>query len=340
MKQYISKLLFVSLSSFIISCEGDKTIDSVYDDVTRGAILRTIAIESEETPYNYNTSSFEADSGFTVILQEDDYEDGALLREVRAYVRFQDNTDLADSDDNGISTDDILHATIPASEFTTDEAGMPAYTFSVSVTEMVATTGIDMAEVNGGDNWAVSFELELTDGRIFSKSTVGATVSGGVFFASPFTYNVEIPCVITESLAGTHTYTTTDTFIGTVSDFPGECEEETLTGTVTWEDTQTPGSYSTTDLSFGLYTCWGADPDTESGARINWVCEGFEIERGEVKDEEGNDVEVPAYSYIITDVSGSEMTIEWSNANGEGGTTVLTREGDEDWPAIFTENNP
>ncbi|UGU14461.1 hypothetical protein LS482_12195 [Sinomicrobium kalidii] len=339
MKKYISKLLFVSLSSFILSCEGDKTVDSVYDDVTRGAILRTIEITSEETPYNYNTSSFEAGSGFTVILQEDDYEDGALLQEVRAYIRFQDNTELADSDDEGISTDDILYTTIPASEFTPDEEDMPGYTFSISVAEMIATTGIDETEVKGGDNWAVSFELELTDGRVFSRSTVGNTVSGGVFFASPFTYNVEIPCVITESLAGTHTFVTTDTFTGTSSDFPGNCSDDIITGTVTWEETATPGSYATSDLSLGLYPCWGAAPDTEDDARVIWACEGFEAERGEVTDEEGNEIEVPAYSYNITSVSGAEMTIEWSNANGEGGTTILTREDGQDWPTIFTENN-
>ncbi|MGS2764971.1 hypothetical protein [Sinomicrobium sp. M5D2P9] len=333
MKKHSNRLLLMSLLIIsFLSCDGDKTVDMVYDDMTRGAILRTIDIESDATPYNYNTSQFEEGFGFTVVLQEDDYEDGALLREVRTYIRFQDNTDLADSNDTGISTGDILHSTIPASEFTTDDDGMPRYVYSVSVAEMISTTGIDISEVKGGDNWAVSFELELTDGRIFSKSTVGATVSGGAFFASPFTYNVSIPCVITESLAGTHSFVTTNTFTGTVSDFPGECEEDTITGTVTWEETDTEGSYATSDLSFGLYPCYGADPDTESGTRIGWVCQGLEISREE-------DSDAAAYSYIITGVSGPEMTIEWSNAFGEGGTTVLTRENDEDWPAIFTENN-
>ncbi|MGS2740223.1 hypothetical protein [Sinomicrobium sp. M5D2P17] len=336
MKKYPNTLQFLCLLSvFIFSCDGDKTVDMVYNEMTRGAILRTIDIESDETPYNYDTSQFE-NSSFTIVLEEMDYEDGTLLQEVRAYIRFQDNTDLESTLDEGISTDEVLFTTIPASEFATGDDGLPRYTFSITVDEMIATTGIDITEVKGGDNWIASFELELTDGRIFNKSTVGATVSGGAYFASPFTYTINIPCVITESLAGSHSFETTGTFIGTVSDFPGECTETTISGTVNWGDSDTPGSYSTSDLSFGLYPCYGTNPDTESGASINWVCEGLEIVRGEV--EEGDD-EKPAYSYMITNVSGPEMTIEWSNSLGEGGTTIVTRENGEDWPDIFLENN-
>ena len=101
-------------------------------------------------------------------------------------------------------------------------------------------------------------------------------------------------------------------------------------------------------MSFGQYEdCYtGRGPATGEDIEIEWDCtlltpdgEIF-LDNGVVvpNDDDDPDTEI-TYSYEITNVTGPDMTIEFSSSTGDAGTVVLTREGGADWPVIFTANN-
>ena len=69
---------------FVSSCEDpDNPIYTVLEDYTKGAILRTIEIESGEF------NSYDLNSFFAATIEEQDAENGALLQSVDVYVGFK-----------------------------------------------------------------------------------------------------------------------------------------------------------------------------------------------------------------------------------------------------------
>ena len=186
MKNLLRTFLAFLLVFSVNSCGNDeKVIDDVLNGVTNGAVLRTIQVISGE----YAIGS--VDPTFTVEIEEQDVEDGALLQSVDYYVTFID-------DSAGTTSNEVQLGTIDASEFSTDTPfGLPRYTLSVTLAEALAALGLVEADTFGGDVFQVRLSLNLTDGRVFSVAETGGVVTGG-FFSSPFLYNVNVVCSIPE----------------------------------------------------------------------------------------------------------------------------------------------
>lgn len=189
MKLVIKRISFFTFASlFLLGCEGNKTVDGVFDTITRGAVFRTLSTEGAD--FNLLDTS----SSFAVTAEVEDHENGTLLERVEAYVRFADNFD--DGIDN--SAEEVPLATLPGSVFTTGPNGFPTTTFQYTFGEALSALGLDVAQVNGGDTFFLRFELHLTDGRSFTNTNTGATVSGGSFFRSPFVYAQSVVCLFDE----------------------------------------------------------------------------------------------------------------------------------------------
>ena len=84
MKNYLNKILVLLFVFLLIqSCETDlKTIDEVYNNIERGAVLRTVEIINPTFDFN-NTSS-----EWIITIEAQDIEDGKLLSEIRVYSAF------------------------------------------------------------------------------------------------------------------------------------------------------------------------------------------------------------------------------------------------------------
>ncbi|MEM1003698.1 MAG: hypothetical protein AAGH46_13715, partial [Bacteroidota bacterium] len=229
--------------------------------------------------------------------------------------------------------------------------------------ELIAATGIDESMIVGKDRFEFRLLLTLTNGEEYSNDDVGGPVSGGAYFSSPFEYFPEVLCSITEDLSGTHSYVTTvETVapgqtppddengdpVAVACDLSEGADPVVVMGEVTWTTVDgTPGEYTSTDLGFGQFSsCFpGRGPATGNDITIVWDCTNLTPD-GEVyiKDsvvipDDDDEDRAFSYGYTITSVVGAEMTIEFSNALGDSGTVVLTREGDEAWPPIFLSNN-
>ncbi|MGX1929845.1 hypothetical protein [Flagellimonas sp. 2504JD4-2] len=177
-KYYIIALLAVMTTS---CSEDDQTVDLVQSTVTRGAVLRTLS----QTGTAWDVLN--PDEAYSLEIEEQDHEDGALLQEVRVFVDLVDNTDDATT----VTTETML-TTIAGSSFTSGPNGLPRGSFGTTLGEIASTLGISLGDYNCGDQFNVRLELVLTDGRSFTDVDATGNVSGGSFFSSPYSYRISL----------------------------------------------------------------------------------------------------------------------------------------------------
>ena len=156
MKKQINKIVLLLLSVIVISsCETeDKAIDQVFAGVEYGAVLRKLEITSG----SYNLSDL--NSAFSVIVEEQDEEYGALLSEVDVYVSKGGN--------------EAMVSTVPASAFTIGEKGLPVTEISVTLGQALDALGLG-SNYGVGDVFGIRLSLKLTDGREFSAASASGS---------------------------------------------------------------------------------------------------------------------------------------------------------------------
>ncbi|MEZ4795781.1 MAG: hypothetical protein R2785_01315 [Flavobacteriaceae bacterium] len=178
--RFLCSLILVA--SFTSCAEEEGTIYEVLQYET-GAVLRTINVNSQL--YNSSIPTTE----FSVTVEEQDEQDGALLESVDIYVTLRDL-----SPGNGTAVaDDKLVKSYPASAFTAGPVGLPRATLSATYAETFAATGLSASDIEPGDLFLMELRLNLTDGRTFGKASAAGIITGGFFF-SPFVYNALIVC--------------------------------------------------------------------------------------------------------------------------------------------------
>ncbi len=188
MKRYIKNVMILSLASIgFIACDSsNKTIDDVFAEVTRGAVFRSTTPASEVAAQSFNFD--DPSSTYEVTFEVEDNKQGDLLQDVEVYASFTDASDEAGSVAEGLVT------TLSASDFSTNEDGLPAITVTLTLGELASALGLSESDYTGGDSFTLRYVLNLTDGRSFSSGNLNSTVSGGSYFRSPFTYSVPLVC--------------------------------------------------------------------------------------------------------------------------------------------------
>lgn len=183
MKNIIKILVSLLIILSFNSCkQSDNVIDTVFAFET-GAVLRTIDVVSNTLNSSNDASSWE------VVVEEQDAQDGALLKSVGVYVSIRDLTP-----DNGTTVkSDVLLKTIDASAFTTGPIGLPRASISATFGEAAAAMNLAPEDYFPGDLFVFELRLELTDGRIFGASSAAGIITGG-YFSSAFKYNALLLC--------------------------------------------------------------------------------------------------------------------------------------------------
>ncbi|PCE64537.1 hypothetical protein [Sediminicola luteus] len=193
----------LALSSLLFTAceEGNKDIDKIFDETTRGAVLRTIS------GGNAVFNRFDTSTVWSVELEEQDQENGGLLEKVEVFVNFDDNTP-----DNGeTTTTEALLQTLPASSFTTGPFGLPRVSTSATFQEALDALGLEEGDFDGGDVIEFRMELTLTDGRRFSNDNDSATLNGS-FYSSPFFYRGNIKCLPPDPVGGDYVLKLMDSY--------------------------------------------------------------------------------------------------------------------------------
>jgi hypothetical protein len=318
MKKIINSLSVLILAVSLFSCsEGDNPIDYVLENtVVGGGTLRTIKVD------NPSIALGDANAKFQVTLEVQDKNNGQDTDKIDVYVSFKDN-----SASNGSNTKaETLLKSIPSTAFTTGARELPYAIVSVTIAELKTKLGLTDLQYTGADQFVIRLVQVMKDGRTFTRANSNANVIGGAYFASPFQYNANVVCPITENLAGTHTYVSSNMKAGTAGTPCGT----TVTGTVTFGATATPGVYTISDLSFGQFgsACWGDNPAFSSTARVTWFCNNLVAS--------GTDQYGDSYTFTITAAAGNKITLNWRSTYNDSGTTVITRQGGANWPTVFT----
>ncbi len=194
MKKYIKYLAFSALAIGFYSCddEGDEQIDTLLNTVERGAILRTVEVIANELPIGVEGSEF------SIIVEEQDEEDGALLQSVDVFATFSDNSE-SDGDTTGANFNEFALTTIDASAFSPGPFGLPRAPIAISADALNAGAGVTADQLFGGDTFTIRLVLNLTDGRSFTNTDVNGNISSGSFFLSPFAYTATVTCPVVET---------------------------------------------------------------------------------------------------------------------------------------------
>jgi hypothetical protein len=183
MKNIIKIILsLLVLASFSACTDADNTIDEVLN-FEAGAVLRTLSVDNN-TLNSSNPASF-----WAVTVEEQDVQDGALLKSVSVYVSIRDLT----AETGTTVANDAFVKTIDASAFTTGPLGLPRASISTTFGEAESAMGLSGDDTTPGDLYVFELRLELTDGRIFGASSAAGIITGG-FFSSPFKYNALVVC--------------------------------------------------------------------------------------------------------------------------------------------------
>jgi hypothetical protein len=330
MKKTIKFLSIVTLFFTAFSCSEKEMInDNMYSptEANYGAILRTLKLNGTSVSTSVNTASltYNSDSSpFTLSLEANDHVNGQLLDKIEAFVSFRKNTGVPIAQQ--VETTPILFKTFAANTLGTSTIGLPQLEFATTLLEVRTKLNITPNSYSGGDQFFILFKYYMKDGRVYSNNNTSATVQGGSYNRSPFKYTLNVVCPISESLAGTHTYVLSNVIKGagaTGAPFAG-----TSTGTVTWADTSTPGTYTTTDLGFGQFAlAWGDTPAVSASSRVRWFCSNMVAV--------GLDQYGDSYTYNKVSCVGPVMTIDFVNTYNDAGRVVITRQGGLNWPTIF-----
>jgi hypothetical protein len=306
-----------SLMAFVILMPGcipsDEAEPIPITNITYGALVRTVQVVSG----TYNRLDF-TNSAFTVIVEVDDEQGGDLLESIDVYVKRRRGTAV---------TNEVLVRNIPKSAFTKEKSpktlvDLPRTTISVTGPEVLSRLNLTAAQMNGGDFIEFRLVLKQTNGRQFTDKNVNGDVSGGAFFSSPYFYRATVVCP--SNLAGTFNYSTTNVVTG-----PGGSAAAcgpARTGTVTLAAVAgTPGSYTISDASFGVFACAYGDTPPGGTLRLNDACGKLSFS--------GTDKYGDAYTLTFVSNNGTNLVFDWVNTWGDAGRTTLTAPTPGFWPS-------
>ena len=177
MKNILKIFLFSFAVLLLSNCStDDKIIDTVFDDVQEGAILRTIKVN--QATFDFNDKS----SKWSVTLEKQ----GAEFSEIKIY---------ATHSSEGVDSDEVFVKSIPASSFTpTGFNNYPRGEVSATLQETLTALELSDGDFTPADKINLRLELILTDGRKFSVDDNSPRVTGGSYFSSPFQYSVQFSC--------------------------------------------------------------------------------------------------------------------------------------------------
>jgi hypothetical protein len=311
--------LLASALIFLSSCRDFVEPNVPYIEFDTGAYLRTIA----RTSTTFNFFDLNA-SKFALTLEAVDIEDGKTVETVEIRVRHRRL--VAGVGLRYTPQSDVLVKTLQASDFQPNaDSRFLRTTFEVTAAQAIAAVGLTAAQIQGGD--VFEFRLVLNDkfGRRFSSDNVTTNVAGAPFYASPFQYPVSVVCP--SNLAGTFTFTTTSITAGAGGN-AAACGGS-ASGSVTLTAVAgTPGQYTISDASFGVFACAWGDTPPGGGVRFNDSCNRIFFS--------GTDKYGDSYTIRLVSNDRTRLTFDWVNSYGDGGRTVLTASANF-WPAgLFT----
>ena len=188
----ILKIFVLGIALSLTGCsESDALINQVLDtvDTESGAILRTIWDLPDLVTVTNESNNF---INFQIEVQQGDGSFVPDFSEVNLYIGMYNDQDLLDPllTDNGDEIGELSLSTYDASEFVISANGLPRTDVNL-ITQDILDLYVAQESTPAVPSFiALRFEIVMSDGTIFSTENVGATISGGIYFNSPFLFKV------------------------------------------------------------------------------------------------------------------------------------------------------
>jgi hypothetical protein len=310
--------MLVTMLVFITSCTDFVEPRIPYSTFDTGAYLRTTARTS--TSFNFFDL---ANSKFDITVEAVDAENGTTVDNVEVRVRRRRlipgvGLQFVPAAGPGGAVNDVLLKTIPGSAFTlTPDSKFLRTQIVVTAPEALSALGLTAAQVNGGDVFEIRLKLTDKKGRVFNDVNASADIKGGLFYASPFLYNVGVVCP--SDLGGTYDFVQVDQ----TSPY-GTCPGNTFSGKITWTPIAGTTSYAISDVSYGMLGCQGT-PTAGAGVRINDACGLLSYS--------GADGFGGVYTFNFVSNNGTDLVFTWTNNFGESGRVTVKSNPGKPWPA-------
>lgn len=310
----LKKFAIVMLTIIVASCADENLKPIVtFDDAGHGAYPKLINEQGERS-----VDFFDLDNSqytYSIEFIDDDNGNGVATYFI----------ELTYVDVNGVdSQGPIEYKTFDAASFGTSANGNKSIdNVLIKATEMIAAVGLVTADISQADKFIINGTLVMTNGDLHTGKNSSSTIHGAAFQGH---FDITLAVVCPSDLEGTHTY------VGTA----GWCGGGYVptSGTTVWvREANGVFSVEDKDYSFGAYDgCYGdGSPGSgkawpEGNLRINDLCNQLfwtgASQWGEI------------YFFDDVTVNGAELTLVWHNDYGEGGTSIITREGGVDWPPL------
>lgn len=183
MKNYKLKIVCFVITAilFVISCSSDdnSSINSkVQSTKTSGVILRTAALISP----TFNFTDLNSKWAITAEVQDN----GNPVSEIRLYSKL-----------NATGVEKLIKTYSP-SNFVGGPNGYPRLEISTTLIETLSKLGLTTGGYTPADKLVMRLEVLTVDGRLFSNNNASTTLSQ-TYFNSPFTYNAQFACPLTNA---------------------------------------------------------------------------------------------------------------------------------------------
>lgn len=193
-------------ASLFTSCDTDtpNELQSAASEEI-GAYARVIEISDDVTANILAPGA----SSFDVTVEFVDEAQGSLVSEYKLYATFRDNT-IADefAPDNSITTE----ALVLSSSDIQPGAKYPTLSFTVGAQAAIDALSLDLAVVEGGDALNYRGEIILSDGRIFSSTNSGKSITSELFYNDGFGFASQFVCDLAVPNAGDYVLDMNDSY--------------------------------------------------------------------------------------------------------------------------------
>ncbi len=207
MRKIIKLIALPCILLGFISCEDeDKMRLTEHSAEIKGAFFRTVSSGGTIDKNNIGGSSYS-------ITGELVSENTADVSSIAIMVEFVDRSTDGDPDtDDDDSIDPILVKTANVSDLSANDNGLLEAAFDIGITDALTALGLDIALIDGGDQFNFWVVINMTDGRTFRKENSGNSVTGELFFSSPMVYTGAVVCLSAHNDVGDWALSMTDTF--------------------------------------------------------------------------------------------------------------------------------
>lgn len=188
----ILKILILGITlSFTACSESDALINQVLDtvDTESGVVLRTIGDLPDLVTVTNEANNF---INTTIEVQQGDGSFMPDFKEVNMYIELFNDQDLLDPllDNSGNMIGELFLQKFEPDVFSISANGLPRTDVNIIMQDVADLyTSVD-ASPAVPSFIALRFEIVMNDGRVISNNDVGATISGGIYFNSPFLFKV------------------------------------------------------------------------------------------------------------------------------------------------------